>query len=234
VLGLRNTAILEGSSNEPSNAYRDTFLALGGTIATRQVATTSGDFAGAIYAIKAVNPDSIVILDYDLDPTAAGQFSQMAYSQGLANKTIGWSTWTNDESVLATYVTAAGATAALGDVAAMEFRRTQDMPGWPNYLAAYTAAGFPLATTAPGLSGPFGYDAAGIIIAAITQAGSSSPAAIRTTIASTQNYQGVVGTYRGFDAYGDAIPQWTWLEAFGDGQWTISNFTQLFLPLLRR
>jgi len=54
------------------------------------------------------------------------------------------------------------------------------------------------------------YAFAGIIIAAIVQSQSSDPAVIREFIAATRNDKGVVGTYVGFDASGDVIPQWSW------------------------
>jgi len=59
------------------------------------------------------------------------------------------------------------------------------------------------------------------MISAIAQADSLDPVAIRNQIAATKDYPGVIGTYQGFDANGDTIPQWTWLEQYENGQWVV-------------
>jgi branched-chain amino acid transport system substrate-binding protein len=91
------------------------------------------------------------------------------------------------------------------------------MPGYPAFLAAYQAAGFAHESNDPGFFGPYSYDAARIIIAAIDRAESIVPADIRDEIAAMTNHAGVVGTYIGFDANGDVIPQWAWLVRFKNG-----------------
>jgi len=143
---------------------------------------------------------------------------------------IAWNTYSDDENVLAVYEARAGV-AAEGDHAAMLYRRTQDMPGYGAFNAAYQAAGFPNYGDEAMAWGPYAYDAANIIIAAIRRAQSANPNDIRDAIASTTNYQGVVGTYEGFDAKGDVIPQWAWLERYSNGQWVILHPSKVFLPL---
>ena len=162
-----------------------------------------------------------MIVYLDADPNEGGQFSLTAYELGMTDVIIGWVSWVNDKSLLATYATTAGTEAAENDIAIMQYRRFQDMPGWTDFLAAYQAAGFPNEPDDPGIYGAYAYDAAGIIISAIDRADDTDPTAIRNQVAATSNYAGVIGPYLGFDTNGDAIPQWTWLEQYQSGQWNI-------------
>jgi branched-chain amino acid transport system substrate-binding protein len=230
-LGLSRSAIVE-SWTLPSDFYSNTFTALGGTITSRRWVTSTSQFTATLATIQAENPQVIVnFFTEDPDPAVAGEFSKIAYGLGMTDVVIGWSPWGSNEAVLPVYANAAGP-AAEGDHVAMEFRRFADMPGWPTFLAAYQAAGFPNEPSDPGPFGPFAYDAGRIIIAAIERADSTNRDAIRNQIAATRNYEGVVGTYQGFDACGDVIPQWAWLERYQDGQWVILNPGKLFLPVV--
>ncbi len=163
------------------------------------------------------------------DANNAGLLSHVAHSLGITDTIIAWNTFSEDEAVLAAYAAQAGA-AAEGDHAAMSYRRTQDMPGYGTFNTAYQAAGFPNYGDEAMIWGAYAYDAAKIIIAAIGRAQSTDPNDIRDAIASTINYQGVVGIYEGFDAKGDVIPQWAWLERYTNGQWIILHPSKVFLP----
>ena len=105
------------------------------------------------------------------------------------------------------------------------------MPGYDALNAAYQAANFPNYGGEAGTGGAFAYDAAKIIIDAIDRADSADPGAILDAIAATADYDGVVGTYQGFDAKGDVIPQWTWLQRYQNGEWMEVSF-EVSLPLL--
>jgi ABC-type branched-subunit amino acid transport system substrate-binding protein len=109
-------------------------------------------------------------------------------------------------------------------------RRFADMPSWPTFLASYQAAGFANDPSDPGLFGPLAYDAANIIVAAIDRANSTNPVAIRNEIAATSNFAGVVGTYVGFDAKGDVIPQWSSMWRYLSGEWWRVYPFAVFLP----
>jgi ABC-type branched-subunit amino acid transport system substrate-binding protein len=104
------------------------------------------------------------------------------------------------------------------------------MPGWSEFRADMIAAGYPdPANFAPQYTA-YAYDAANIIIGAIGQAGSTDPQAIRAQIAATKNFKGVVGTYQGFDMHGDVTQQWSFLEYYHNGSWTILHPTKIYLP----
>lgn len=232
-LCLSSSAIVERPevwSASMADAYENTFTALGGTITSRRAAADTSEFLAVLTEISAENPDAIFYADGD--PSRSGQFSFTAYGLGMTDVVIGWSSLGNDESDLAAYVSAAGATAAEGDYASMQWRRFEDMPGWATFLADYQAAGFPNEPDDPSAFGAFAYDAANIIIAAIDRADSTDPTDIRDEIAATTDYEGVVGTYEGFDANGDVIPQWAWLERYQSGQWVILHPSKVFLPIV--
>ena len=221
-MGLSRSAIVQRPGQRfdwTADAYENTFAGLGGTITGRSVATDTSDFPTILAAIRAENPDAIFYTDPD--PVRAGEFSSTAYELGMTDVVIGWYSTLYYPSLLDTYASTAGTAAVEDDFYVMHGRRLEDMPGWATFLAAYQAAGFPNEPDNPSPFGAHAYDAANIIIAAIDRAGSTDPGAIRDEIAATANYEGVVGTYAGFDAKGDVIPQWAWLAQYQSGQWVI-------------
>ena len=227
-LGMDAVALVEWSGFEWSaDGFSDTFTSLGGTITSRHTVNSTDHYTATLTVIQAENPDAVLYAD--IDANNAGFFSNVAHSLGLS--IIGWDALWNREAALADYATAAGS-AAEGDYASLSGRRTQDMPGYDTLNADYQAAGFPNYGDEAEMWGAFAYDAARIIIAAIDRAGSADPTAIRDAIAATADYDGVVGTYEGFDAKGDMIPQWSWLELYQNGEWVIVYPYKVFLPLV--
>ena len=215
--------------NWATDTVSRTFTGAGSEITgVYQVAATS-DFTDVLAAIQPDQPD--VIFYADVDANHAGLLSRVAHGLGMTETAIAWTTFTDDEGVLATYAVAAGA-AAEGDHAAMFYRRPQDMPGYDTFNTAYVAAGFPDQGDRAAAEGAFAYDAATVIIAAIRSCQSLEPAAIRDAIAATRDFSGVVGLYSGFDGKGDVIPQWGWMERYTDGRWVSLDPARLCLPLL--
>lgn len=230
-LNLDKAAIVEIEGfwgNWATDVISTTFTSLGGSVTSRRTVASTTEFTATLTAIQAEGPN--VIFYSDTDGNNAGLFSHVAHSLGMTDTIIGWNTFSEDEAVLADYAAQAGA-AAEGDHAAMSYRRTQDMSGYEVFNTAYQAAGFPNYGDEATIWGAYAYDAANIIIAAIRRARSTDPNDIRDAIASTTNYRGVVGDYEGFDAKGDVIPQWAWLERYSSGQWMILNPSKVFLPL---
>jgi branched-chain amino acid transport system substrate-binding protein len=234
LLLLKKAAIVELDGfwgNWSTEIISTTFAASGATVTSRRTLTSTGQFTAALTAIQAEGPD--VIFYSDTDANKAGLLSSVAQGLGMTDTIIAWNTFSEDEAVLAIYATRAGA-AAEGDRAAMVNRRPQDMPGYGALNAAYQAAGFANYGDHVWAVGAFSYDAADIIIDAIRRAQSTNPGDIRDALASTANYQGVVGTYRGFDSKGDVIPQWAWLERYENGQWNTLRASTVFLPISLR
>ena len=234
-LSRATSAIAESGWSMPGDVYSDTFAALGGTITSRNTLADASEFTTTLTAIQAENPDAIANFFLDADPnataTAGGDFSRIAQSLGMTDTLIGFGGLgdANDDALLATHAAAAGA-AAEGDFAMLYQRRFADMPGWPTFLADYQAAGFASEPNDPAVFGAYAYDAANIIIAAIDRADSADPTAIRDEIAATSNYTGVVGTYQGFDAKGDVLPQWASMWRYLSGEWMKVHPSESDLP----
>jgi len=230
-LKLEKAAIVELDGfwgNWATDSISTTFTSLGGTVTSRRTVASTAEFTATLTAIQAEGPD--VIFYSDTDANNAGLLSSVAHSLGMTDTIIAWNTFSEDETILADYAARAGV-AAEGDHVVMFYRRTQDMPGYGALNTAYQAAGFPNYGDEATAWGAFPYDAANIIIDAIRRAQSTNPSDIRDAIAGTTNYQGVVGTYEGFDAKGDVIPQWAWLERYSNGQWMILHPSKVFLPI---
>ena len=233
-LKLEKAAILELVGfwgNWATDSISTTFTSLGGTVTSRRAVASTAEFTATLTAIQAEGPD--VIFYSDTDANNAGLLSSVAHRLGMTDTIIAWNTFSEDEAVLPDYAAQAGL-AAEGDHVVLFYRRTQDMPGYGAFNAAYQAAGFPNYGDEATKWGAFSYDAANIIIAAIGRAQSTNSSDIRDAIAGTTNFQGVVGTYEGFDAKGDVIPQWAWLERYSNGQWMILHPSKVFLPITLR
>lgn len=231
-LGFQKAAIVELAGfwgNGMTDVFSNTFSTLGGTITSRNTVASSADFTATLTTIMAENPDAIYF-PHDNGSTA-GLLSQIAHNLGMTQVPIAWANFTNNRDLLADYVGSAGA-AAEGDIAGFSFATPSLMPGYDAFNTDYIAAGFANFGDEAQEWGAFAYDAAQIIIAAIDRADSSDPAAIRDQIAATTDYQGVVGFYEGFDANGDVIPQWAWLEQYQNGQWQLVLPYQVYLPVI--
>jgi len=232
-LGMDEIAIVELKDfwgNGP-NAFENVFTSYGGAITSRRIVTSTDDYTATLNAIQAENPDAIFYADDN--PDNAGLLSNIAHDLGMS--IVGWDPvlWDtpSSDATLNAYAAAAGL-GAEGDYAAPLYRRIEDMPGYVTLNTAYQAASFPNHGDEATMWGAFSYDAAKIIIAAIDHADSADPVAIRDAIAATVDYDGVVGTYEGFDTKGDVIPQWAWLEQYENGQWVMLHPSKVFLPLV--
>jgi basic membrane protein A len=229
-LGLSRAAMVQGSGYWPTyatDAFSDTFTGLGGTITSHRMPASTADYTATLTAIQAENPDAIYHVDWDA--SNAGLLSRVAHDLGMTSVIVAWDGQTDDDAVLAAYAAAAGA-GVEGDYVGMSWRRTADMPGYQAMNASYQAAAFPNYGGEARSLGAFAYDAAKIIIDAIDRADSTDPGAIRDAISDTMNHKGVVGTYEGFDAQGDVIPQWAWLERYFGGQWVRALGVGLVTP----
>ena len=211
--------------------YQNTFIDQGGMITSRRVVSNTTQFTTTLTSIMGENPDVIFI--NDPDPVFVGEFRRTAFSLGMTDIAVGWYTASAEQFQLDNFVNSAGA-ASIGVYAVYSNRPTRDMPGWSSFLSDYQAAGFSHSPDDPGLWGPYAYDAARIILAAIARAGSTDPLTIRDQISATKNFDGIVGTYKGFDSKGDVVPPWVWFAQYRNSQWNEMGFTNVFLPLMTR
>jgi branched-chain amino acid transport system substrate-binding protein len=222
--GKTRTALLnrvEQWSGITAAFYEKTYTDLGGTIVSSTTIETEGQISPTLKSIESENVDVILVADQVGD--VAGQISQVAEDMGMT-ETMALL------SVENTYISDwAGLPAAEGDIGGASGRRISDMPGYQNFEIAYLEADF-TNEPSPGLFSPYAYDAAMIIIDAILKADSSSPGDVRQAIAATDDYAGVVGTYQGFDSYGDVLPQWSRIELVENGVWVPLTLQAEFYP----
>jgi branched-chain amino acid transport system substrate-binding protein len=221
------------SAPQYGDVYSATFTSQGGTITSRRTIHSGDNWNAVLTNVKTENPDAILFVDSDA--ATAGQFSGIAYAVGMTNVVVAWVPNYSGDAALATYAGNAGGAVFDDVIGAMPYR-TDDMPRWPVFLAAYRAAYFVYAQDDPGVASAFAYDAAKIIMGAIRRANSDVPTQVRNQIAATHGYHGVVGTYVGFDARGDVIPQWAWLWHFETTQWVVYavRTASVYTPLVLR
>jgi branched-chain amino acid transport system substrate-binding protein len=227
-LGMDAVAVVEwGGFEWLADVFVSAFTGQGGAITSRRSVASTGAYNATLTAIVAESPDAVFYADAEV--ANAGQFSSIAHGLGLP--VVGWANPWGDETGLGAYATAAGA-GAEGDLVGLMGRRTGDMPGYAAMNAAYQAAGYANYGDEAGLLGAYAYDAARIIIAAIGRANSTAPGDIRAAIAATSRHPGVLGIYSGFDALGDVIPQWAWLERYAGGTWSTAYPFKAFGPMV--
>lgn len=236
-LDIRRAAIVDLQGVDPlaNDVLEAEFTSYGGVVVDRLTADTTNNFAGVLAAIQNNPPSERAQVIFYSDPngTRAGLLSRIAYDLGMRNLPIAWCTFDLNRGVLSNYLSEAG-NAAAGDYACFYYRSAAYMPGYADFNADYEAAGFPNYGGEATAYGAFAYDAAGIVVDAILRAKSIEPDKIRQAIAATPGYQGVVGAYQGFDAKGDVIPQWAWVETRKNNQWILFDLEETFLPSIRR
>ncbi|MBX3166017.1 MAG: branched-chain amino acid ABC transporter substrate-binding protein [Candidatus Eremiobacteraeota bacterium] len=192
VLNVRNVAVVsedKAVSLALVDAFTDKFTGLGGGVAIRSVfpdGTT--DFTSIIDDVKKVGPDLIV---FGGEYATAAPFRMQASAQGLTVALMG-SDGIKDQA----YITGAGP-ASNGDYASSVGAPIANQPRGAEFLSAYQAAGF---AEPPSDFGPYAFDAAGLIIAAVDRRGFD-----RTGVVA--EVQGISGTGvtgpLSFDAFGD-------------------------------
>lgn len=200
-------AMAGAENTTPVLSFIDAFeVTLGGTITSINSITSAADLTTTLTKIQGEGAHAIYFPSYD--STLAGQMALEAYNLGMVDTPIVWDSMSETRSMsLPAYDTEAGAAAEM-NYAIFYYREPADMPGYAAFNAAYVAASFPEYGDEAQMWGAFAYDAAKIILDAIDQADSTDPADIRAAIAGTPEHEGVVGSYQGFDAKGDVIPQW--------------------------
>lgn len=189
-LGIRRVALV--SEDKPVSlglidAFSAAFTNLGGSIATRQVfADGTTDFTPQISQVAGSNAELIV---FGGEYATAAPFRQQA--SGLKLPLMG-SDGIKDQS----YIAGAGP-ASEGDYASSLGAPIAAQPGGPAFLAAYQAAGF---TEPPSDFGPYAFDAAALIVQAVSRRGFDRAGVIQDVgLAQTQGVTGPIS----FDSFGD-------------------------------
>ena len=199
-LGYQQVAIIYDETDSYSidsyEKFRDTLTEIGVKILTTETFQSTGipqndniDFSDQLTRIKEANPDAIFIA------------AQLPEQTGILiqGRQIGISTEIPFITSLINDVENAGA-AAEGTISFAGWISTADTPGNQAFVEKYRAAygSEPNAWTAQS------YAAVYIVVAAIAEAQSTDPTAIRDALADTKNFDTVLGAFS-FNAVGDAV-----------------------------
>jgi branched-chain amino acid transport system substrate-binding protein len=214
-LGYKNVAVVSETkavSKGLADEFASAFQQGGGKIAVQQVvpdAAAAGDFASFVTAANAAHPDLVF---FGGEYNVAATLRTTATAAGLTVPIMGGDGM-NDPA----YITGAGA-AAQGTLASTVGTPVDQLAQGPSYLAAYHAAGF---TTSPSSYGPYAYDAANAVIAALAKTlkgRTSLPAGLRKQMVGAiqaTSRTGITG-HLAFNKYGDVVdPSFTLYRVVG-------------------
>jgi branched-chain amino acid transport system substrate-binding protein len=220
-LGLRR-AVLLGEADPhvqtAMDAWAQAFGSLGGEVLGRFEA--EAEFSAKVLAeLQSLAPEAVIFFPARrLSPERAVQQVQEASPNAII---VGVESFTNLVVFLA----------FLGDRAegiydAVTGRPRAAMPGYDSFAGRYREAEFAIMPAPDDFQAkwaPFGYDAAGVIIAAIrlaAKAGEVTRESVATAMETfrDQPYQGVTGVIQ-FDEYGDLLDQPVYFKRVVNGQW---------------
>jgi branched-chain amino acid transport system substrate-binding protein len=184
-LGKTKVAILKDVRQDYSvgfaQYFKDYFTKNGGTIITEQ-SYSSGDqdFKDQLTAIKATNPEAIFVPGYYNE---VGLIAGQARELGISVPLLGGDGWDSP-----TLIQIAGR-AMEGNYFSNHFSTQNQAPVVQDFVKKYTDRFH----REPDAIAALGYDAARVLLDAITRAGSIDREKIRDAIAATKNFEGVTG-----------------------------------------
>lgn len=185
-LAVQNVAILRDVRNDYSvglaNAFIESFTALGGSISGDQSYSAGDtDFSAQLTSLAATNPQAIFVPGYYTD---VGLIARQARQLGLTVPLLGGDGW---DSPLLTEI---GGAAIEGSYFSNHSSMTDPNPAIQNFVTDYEARW----GESPNSLSALGYDAAMILFDAMTRAGTTEPAAVRTALAETVGFAGITGS----------------------------------------
>jgi ABC-type branched-subunit amino acid transport system substrate-binding protein/sugar lactone lactonase YvrE len=220
-LGIRRAVLL----GEPDphvetfmDAWQQAFESLGGQVPGRFEADLEFQ-AEELVQLRNLAPEAVVFFSARKLDTARAV--EQVLESGVEVAIVGVEAF----SALPIFLVTLG-DAAEGIYDAMTGRPRAAMPGYAAFAERYREAGFaamPEPDNVQAKWAPFGYDAAGVIIAAVRQAAETGQVT-RESVATAmetfrhQPYQGVIGTIQ-FDEYGDLLDQPVYFKKVVNGQW---------------
>jgi ABC-type branched-subunit amino acid transport system substrate-binding protein len=220
-LGIRR-AVLLGEADPhvrtAMDAWQEAFESLGGQVLGRFEADV--EFSAEDMAqVKTLAPEAVIFSPWRrLAPNRAVQQVQETGVEAVMVGLESFSGWSPFLFVLGE--------AAEGVYDAVTGRPHAAMPGYADFAERYRGAGFGIMPDPDDFLAkwaPFGYDAAGVIIAAIRWAAETGEVTRESVAAAMgtfrrEPYQGVIGTIQ-FDEYGDLLDQPVYFKKVVNGQW---------------
>lgn len=187
-LKLKRMAILEDRRSEYSDGlaryFRQKFEELGGMIvADLNYAAGDDDFSTQIAAIKEADPDGVFLPGYYQE---VGLFAVQARAAGVRAQLLGGDGWNSPRTL------ELAGDALQGSFFSDHFTTSDPRPEVQAFIQKYQERfGVP-----PDAIAPLSYDAAGLLMAAMRQAGGTGipgPSQIRDALSAVTNYDGVTG-----------------------------------------
>ncbi len=220
-LGIRR-AVLLGEADPhvrtAMDAWQKAFESLGGQVLGRFEADVEFP-AEDMAQVKTLAPEAVIFSPWrKLAPSRAVQQVQEMGVEAVMVGVESFSGWSPFLFVLGD--------AAEGIYDAVTGRPRAAMPGYADFAERYRGAGFGIMPDPDDFLAkwaPFGYDAAGVIIAAVRQAAEGGEVTRESVAAAMETfrhepYQGVIGTIQ-FDEYGDLLDQPVYFKKVVNGQW---------------
>ncbi|MFZ4681508.1 MAG: ABC transporter substrate-binding protein [Terrimicrobiaceae bacterium] len=196
-LKAKTAAVLYDSSSEAPNGqatlFKEVFEKNGGQIVGFETYTTGDkDFSAQLTKIKATNPDVIFLPAYYNDVPL---IAQQARSLGITAQFVGSDAWSSPELIKL------GGTAIEGSFFCNHYSTEIATPIAQKFMADYKAKYGQEPDDVAALT----YDAFGLLVQAITDAGKLDRQAIRDALAKIPKYDGITGTMQFQPGSGDPI-----------------------------
>jgi len=185
-LGLRKVAIIYDIANDYStglmNSFKNTFTELGGKIVQVQTYSTGDrDFSAQLTSILIANPDGLFIPDYH---SAAGPILLQAHQFGLNCVKLGVDGWDSPD------LTRLAAGNEEGGYYVNHYSVLDTREATVEFINKYRAK----YNADPDALAALGYDAMLIIKAALEQAGSTDPVALKNALGTVKNVVAATAT----------------------------------------
>lgn len=185
-LGARKVAVITDVKNDYSvglaEFFGEKFKSLGGEIIGEQAYSEGDtDFRAQLTAIKALNPDAIIVPGYYQE---CGLLVKQARELNMDMPIIGGDGWDSNALVQI------GGEAMNGTYFTNHYAADDTAKVVQDFITAYQSKH----NEVPDAMAVLGYDAARILFDAIDRANSDDPTAIRDALAATRNFPGVAGS----------------------------------------
>ncbi len=164
-----------------SRDFKAPFTAAGGSIAAEQIYNGGDkDFKGQLTAIKAANPDAIIVTGYYTD---VGLIVKQAKQLGIAVPLFGGDGWESSKLI------EIGGADVEGTYFSTHFSPEEKSPASESFVKKFQAKHHEM----PDAMAALGYDSAMVLFAAIKRAGTTEGPKLRDAIAATKEHQGITG-----------------------------------------
>lgn len=212
-LGYETVAIIYDIANDYSvglkEAFESTFTGLGGQVVTTQsYATGDADFSAQLTSILMANPDALFIPDYY---STAGPIILQARQMGLEAELLGVDGWDSPE------LTSLAGGFEEGSFIVNHYSIEDESPSTQAFIDAYQAE----FGVMPDALAALGYDAVLVVAAALRQAGTTEPEAVKEALGTVQGVEAATGTLN-MDPEGTPVKAAVILEMV-DGNWTLAD-----------